>query len=169
MKDVLDELRKIPLTKGYFAVVDEEDYVWLSRWKWHVLISKGKKYAKRSEFINGKNTAVLMHRQILNVPDNALVDHRDGDGLNNRRYNLRPATNQENSFNSQGYRKQTTSKYKGVSWDKHKKKWGAYIRINGKVKNLGRFDNEIEAAKVYDQAAREHYGDFAYLNLGVEQ
>lgn len=168
LQEMSDQLRTIPLTQGYFAVVDERDHAWLSQWKWHVLISKGKKYAKRCEFIDGKSVTVLMHRQILNVPSETMVDHRDGNGLNNCRHNLRPATNQENSFNSRGYQGQTTSKYKGVSWDKHKNKWCAYIRVNGKVKNLGRFTNEIDAVKAYDQAAHENYGEFAYLNLGAK-
>lgn len=166
---MLDDLRKIPLTQGYSAVVDAADYTWLSAWKWHAHITKRRVYAKRSETVNGKRVTTLMHRQILNVSPEIQIDHKDGDGLNNRRSNLRPASNQQNCHNARGYQGKGSSKYKGVSWDKNRRKWGAYIRVGGKVRNLGRFDSEMEAARVYDAAASAHFGEFAYLNLGGHQ
>ena len=158
--------KRIPLTKGYFAIVDDQDYEWLSQWKWRSLLSKGKVYAIRHQ--RGgyhKYLTVLMHRQIMDAPIDKLVDHRDGNGLNNQRDNLRLVNNQQNSHNSQGYRKGKTSKFKGVSWDKEKGKWGAYIRVNGKVKNLGRYISEVDAARVYDDKARQFFGEFAWLNF----
>jgi len=110
---------------------------------------------------NGKNTA--MHRFIMKPPDDLVVDHIDGNGLNNTRANLRICTYQQNIFNRKGWGKD--SKYKGVSWDKRSKKWRAKIRYNSKDKHLGVFEDEIEAAKEYDKEAAKLFGEFAYLNF----
>jgi hypothetical protein len=151
------DIRFIPLTKGKFTIVDAEDFVWLSQFKWHCIINKSA-YAYHS--FNGKQTS--MHRVIMNPPPGLVVDHIDGNGLNNCRSNLRICTIVENQRNSKGWSK--TSRYKGVSWSK-KNKWASAISLNFKRIHLGYFDNEIEAAKAYDKKAAELFGEFAYLNF----
>jgi len=91
------------------------------------------------------------------------LDHKDHDRKNNRIDNLRVVTRLQNQQNSSS-RSFTTSQYKGVSWDKARNKWSVYIKFDGKVKNLGRFDNELEASLKYDQVAKEKFGEYATLN-----
>lgn len=156
-----DDIRFIPLTQGKFAVVDAEDYDWLAKYKWFVSQSGNSFYAMRSR----RGTKVLMHRQIMNASNGLLVDHIDGNGLNNRRCNLRLCTRYQNSCNSRPYKNNLYSKYKGVNWDKRYNRWYARIHKLGKRFFLGSFDNEIDAAKAYDKKAKELFGEFAYLNL----
>lgn len=109
---------------------------------------------------------MIMHRLILNAPKGIKVDHQDGDGLNNQRRNIRLATNAQNSMN-QKPRVKTSSKYKGVSLDKRHGTWKSQIGKNGAIIWLGQFRSEVEAAKAYDRAAREMFGEFACLNFNV--
>ena len=104
-----------------------------------------------------------MHRLIMQAIDGQYVDHINGDGLDNRRENLRICTHAQNMQNQMPVRL-GTSKYKGVSWDKVAKKWAAHINLDGKPKKLGRFVAEEDAAKAYDSAAIEHYGEYARPN-----
>ena len=150
----------IPLTQAKFAIVDAEDYEWLNQYKWHAKKHKNTSYAETQK--NGK--LIKMHRLITSAPPHLFVDHRDHNGLNNRRYNLRLCTNQQNVFNRRP-RPGGTSKYKGVYWHKKTKKYTAAIKANGKRYYLGYFDDEIEAAVVYDIKAMELFGEFAYLNF----
>jgi len=150
----------IPLTQGKFAIVDAADYEWLNQYKWHVKKHKHTSYARTQK--NGKS--IRMHRLITSAPPHLFVDHRDLNGLNNRRSNLRLCTRAENIHN-QGPRKGGTSKYKGVYLKKLVRKFVAQISINGKKPTIGCFDNEIEAAVAYDIKAMELFGEFAYLNF----
>lgn len=152
--------RLIPLTQGKFAVVDAEDYERLAQHKWHCRKAKNNFYAFRRK----QNKMVSMHREIINAPEGLLVDHIDGNGLNNRKGNVRLCTYAQNACNRRPNRN-TRSKYKGVSFHKRDKKWEAQIMWNGKGIYLGRFDNEIEAAVTYDRKAEELFGEFAYLNF----
>jgi hypothetical protein len=106
-----------------------------------------------------------MHRDVLNPPDHLFVDHINHNGLDNRIANLRTATPQQNSYNRIHFRKNPSSKYKGVSFKKKEKKWTAQIRYDGKSKFIGTFDSEIEAAKAYDKAAKLYHKEFAALNF----
>jgi len=105
-----------------------------------------------------------MHRSILNVPDSLVVDHINGNGLDNRKANLRPATRSQNACNIPKY-KPSRSKYKGLTWHKARRKWNARIRKNGKTYSLGYFDSQIPAAKAYDTAAKKLHKNFAKLNF----
>lgn len=157
-------MREIPLTQGYVALVDDEDYEEVSRHRWYVRLNKHHNYASRKIKVGGKWVEIHMHRVLLNAQDGLLVDHVDGDGLNNVRGNLRLATISGNNHNSR-VRKDNTSGYKGVHWNTQTSKWRAEIRISGKAKFLGYFDDPTEAALVRDKAAVSLHGEFAFLNF----
>lgn len=101
-----------------------------------------------------------MHREIMRAPKGTQVDHEDGDGLNNRRRNLRFSTFSQNNHNRGPY-KRNTSGFKGVSWSSSKKRWEAHIQVAGKHLHLGRFRNKLDAAKAYEVAAKKYLGEFA--------
>ena len=160
-------MKKIELTQGYQVIVDDEDYEELTKHNWH--ITKGKRYyAARSLRIDKKIVSVLsMHRQIMKLEygDKRQVDHINGNGLDNRKENLRICTHSENCYNRKKTKINATSKYKGVYWDKQRKKWSTLIGKDQKSIHLGHYDNEIEAAKAYDKKALELFGEFAYINF----
>ena len=153
-------MKKIPLTQGKFALVDDDKYDWLMQWKWCVSKSGGGYYAKA--WINGKMTR--MHRLILNAKDNQEVDHRNHNTLDNRIQNIRLCTSAQNKQNSKPF-KNSSSKYKGVHFLKLVEKWGVQICCEKVKYNLGYFTSEIEAAKAYDAKALELFGEFAYCNF----
>jgi len=158
--------RKIPLTQGKFAIVDPDDYPRLARYKWRICKTKGKNvlYAERSiRRPNGKYSRILMHRQLFNVPKGYVIDHINGNGLDNRMANVRPATVAQNAWNSK--KRNPRSGYKGVCFDKQKRLWRAAIVCNRKKIHLGYFKNKTDAAKAYDKAAQKFYGEFAVLNF----
>lgn len=152
-------IRFIPLNNGRFAIVDSADYEKLTRYNWSVRISP--EYAMRME--NRKN--VYMHNEIMHPLSGLIVDHKNHNGLNNTRENLRLATKSQNSCN-QKKRPGRSSKYKGVCFNKRFGKWGASIKFQRKCTFLGYFINEIDAAMAYDEAARKYHGEFAVLNFG---
>ena len=154
--------RQIKLTKGKVAIVDDEDYEELSRYSWQAAKSYRVWYAQRSVRVDGRMLTIRMHCQLLKWYKG--IDHRNGDGLDNRRKNLRRATQ---SKNMQNVRKRSgvTSRYLGVSWDRVNSKWVARARVAGKQANLGRFTEEIEAAAAYDRAVRKHHGPGARTNF----
>lgn len=147
----------IKLTQGKETCVDLADWPMVSGYKWHFSGSGSCRYAMSTRWVGDKKERYLLHRLIL--PGVPLVDHKDCDGLNNRRSNLRAATARQNSGNSRKI-KPASSRFKGVSFDKKRNKWVAGIAIN-----LGRFDSEEEAARVYDVAAAKIHGEFARLNF----
>ena len=159
--------KEIPLTQGKVAIVDDADYEWLSQWKWTYLRpsypgSAG--YAYRNVTVSPKKTkCVLMHRLILDAPKGKLVDHINHNGLDNRRENLRLATECENHYNARP-RTDGVSKYKGVYYDSRCNRWAAEIRSNNKKKFLGYFDTEYSAAVAYNRAAIVQHGKFAFVN-----
>lgn len=164
-QDYCTKICKIPLTQGKYAIVDGADYEFLMQWKWHIKDDKsGRLYA--AAYLGGGRKNVKrgsMHGFIMQSPENKYIDHINGDGLDNRRCNLRFCTNTENQRNSIK-RKITTSKYKGVCWSKVSEKWYSSITINYKQINLGFYDSESEAAIAYNIAAKKNFGEFARLN-----
>lgn len=158
-------MKKIPLTKGQYALVDDEDFEALNRFKWCALKKKGVTfYAIRIVQKNNKKKAILMHRLILNINDPKIqVDHKDHNGLNNRRNNIRPSTAGQNSCNKSS-RKGSSSKYKGVSWHKLSKSWKVQITKDGKGFVGGYFKKEESAALAYNNLAIKLHGEFAFLN-----
>lgn len=147
--------KSITLTKGKFALVDDEDFEKLNKHKWCF----DGQYAQRRE----NKKAMRMHRVILDVPDGMMVDHIDGNKLNNQKTNLRICTNAENTMNRQkGF---GVSRYKGVALHKKTGKFRAYIRGHGKQVHLGLFEVEEDAARAYDEAAKKYFGEFAKVNL----
>lgn len=128
----------IPLTRGYYAIVDLDDYHELRKYKWHASKSRSKFYASRS--VKGK--LIRMHNMILEPPPGMLVDHINRDSLDNRRSNLRICTRSENVINSDAKK---TSKYLGVHYAKKEKMWVATIRI-------GRYTTEVDAKEAFDRA-----------------
>jgi len=153
-------LRTIRLTKNKKAKVDDEDYEWLSQYKWYACEMRNKWYAVRK--VNRKN--VYMHRFIISPDIRLQIDHIDGDGLNNTRENLRVCTSTENARNRRKING-GSSQYKGVHWHKRQCQWIARITIDRKQIQIGSFNSEIEAAKAYDDKARYYFGEFAKLNF----
>ncbi len=142
----------IPLSQNKFAIVNDEDFEWLNQWKWYAL-SGGYKltyYAVR-HLPQNHSKHIHMHRLILDAPSGKLVDHINGNGLDNRRENLRLVTGSLNQHNRIKLNNNKTSKYKGVRWHKRDKKWIAQIVFNGKQKYLGSFDSEFEASLKYQK------------------
>jgi len=157
--------RRIYLGEGEWTIVEPEDYYRLSHFKWCIK-GNGKKFYVVGSVKNGPGRTKLLslHREIMEAPVGLLVDHRNGDTLDNRRANLRLATSSQNMQNVQK-KKNTSSRFIGVSFIKSSGRWAAQIRAKGKDRWLGTFDFEIDAAHAYDTAARKYYGDFARLNF----
>jgi hypothetical protein len=150
--------REIPLTLGLVALVDEDDFGPLSQWEWIATRSAtGAKF-----YVQRKGCSELMHRVVIGAEKGQLVDHVNGDTLDNRRSNLRFCSRAQNSYN-RGPSSNNSSGYKGVSATP--KRWQACIQIDRKKRFLGCFDTPEEAARAYDEAAREFHGEFARLNF----
>jgi hypothetical protein len=163
---------KTKTKKPVYVLVDDKDYFELSKYSWFLKTDKRwehNKYAVRFEVTikNGKRKtkSFRMHRQILNASKDVLTDHKNGNGLDNRRKNLRFCNFSENSQSCRSHRKSKTSKYKGVYWHKDKNKWQVRVSYNGKEVYLGLYSSEMEAARVHDIGAKLSYGKFAVLNF----
>lgn len=155
----------IPLTQGQVTFIDDEDENLVSRYSWYAWKHRNTYYAATHvRGLNGLQTTVSMHRIIMDAEPGKEIDHRDHDGLNNQRYNLRQCTRQQNGSNQLKQKRKTTSIYKGVSWNKQKRKWTSYIKVSNKTIHLGCSIDEDLAAELYNKAAINYFGEFAQLN-----
>lgn len=146
-------MKVIILTQGQVAIVDDDDFEKLNAFKWQAKKYRKTYYAARSiRLESGKQRTINMHRAILNCPDGLEIDHVDGNGLNNQRYNIRVVTRRQNH---QNLHRQSSSKYPGVWHDKDANRWHSSIRIGPKIKNLGRYGSEVEAFKAYAKAVHD--------------
>ena len=152
-------IKQITLFNGELVAVDEEDYDYLMKWKWH-LTPKGYAMAYKSKGIGG----ILMHRLIMNAPKHMQVDHRDGNKLDNRKDNLRLCSRVQNCRNRK-LNANNTSNFKGVTWDKKDKRFRAKIYVHRKTIHLGSYTEKVPAAIAYNNAATELFGEFARLNV----
>lgn len=155
-------MKTIPLTKGYFAIIDDCDFESVSEFSWCASGISVRPYAYN-------DFAGFMHRFIMNAPLKLDVDHIDHNTLNNTRKNLRLCTRSQNLANRRGLQSNNTSNYTGVCWDKKKLKYITYINCKNKRIYLGLFDDPEEAAKERDKKALELFGEFATLNFPNEQ
>jgi hypothetical protein len=149
---------EIPLSRGLFALVDTADFAWLSQWKWFAC----SRYPQRNSGRGVSRTKVWMHREIARPRAGLVVDHIDGNPLNNTRANLRVCTTKENTRNCKGRR----AGFKGVQpRARCRSRFLARIRVDGRLLRLGTYPSEVDAALAYDAAARLHFGEFARLNF----
>lgn len=159
-------MKKIKLSKGKVAVVDDEDYESLKGFHWQAMRGRHTYYAVRQKWIPGKDRSesIYMHRSIMGLTSTAQhCDHADGDGLNNQKSNLRKCTNQQNRFNMR-HRDGGTSKFRGVDFSKRVKRWRARVNKDKVVYDLGHYPSEAAAAFAYNVKAKELFGEFANLN-----
>jgi hypothetical protein len=171
-------METIQLTKGYSTIVDDEDFEFLNQWKWHAIKIGNTLYANRCVRKGKQFERIAMHRLIMNPPDNMVIDHIDHNGLNNQKSNLRICSVSQNTCNS---RLTGEIHYKGVSKRSSKQKhvlkngeiveynnspaYKSWIRINGVLTYLGKFNTPEDAALAYNKAAIKYHKEFANLNI----
>jgi len=152
-------MKIIPLTKGYEAIVDDEDFEWLSQWKWSASPKRHTVYARRSK------DGVYMHRLILGIKDKSILcDHMNRNGLDNQKANLRACTRSENQINRRRACHHK-NRFIGVTFNKRCRKYQVLIYCRNKKHSVGYFDSEEDAAHARDKKAKELHGDFATLNF----
>lgn len=161
-------MHAVKLTKGLVAIVDDADIALVSRYRWYATRNprQGKTwYAAHRSRVDGKNVSLFMHRLIANPPDGLDVDHRNGNGLDNRQENLRICSRGRNIASAK--RKAPLSGFRGVSRSSNSQSfpWIARIHVDGRKLYLGKFPSKEDAARAYDAAARRYFGEFATLNF----
>ena len=160
--------RRIRLAQPRYAIVDPEDYERLSKYEWEARRARNSPFYAARQDMNPstrKYQLVFMHREIIEIGEGLFADHINHNTFDNRKANLRPATQTQNNRNRRKFAGQSNSKYKGVYWKKHIKKWVAQIGVNRKVIHLGCFEKEKDAARAYDEGAKKYHGEFASLNF----
>jgi len=156
-------MKEIQLTQGKVALVDDADFEWLIQWNWCAKLEHGDFYVVRNgpRPMHGR---IAMHREITNAQKGMVVDHINGNTLDNQRFNLRVCTQGENTRN-RAMSKNNTTGFKGVIWVRERNKYAAQITVNRKCKRIGYFNDPVEAAKAYDDAAKKYHGEFANINF----
>ena len=158
-------MKQITLSQGQIAIVDDQDFEELSKYNWFPQKGCNTVYAVRNSTVNGKAKTISMHRHVLGITDgNTHCDHINGNGIDNRRENLRPCTRSENHKNKVLYKSNATG-FKGVSLHKVTGRFQSSICVDGTQKYLGLYENAISAAHAYDEAAKQLHGEFARLNF----
>lgn len=152
----------IPLTNGGEAIVDTNTSEEIRNRRWTSVFKDNTWYVRELE------TGYYLHREILDARPGQEIDHINRNGLDNRTCNLRFCTSSQNKMNRGRQRNNYSSEYKGVTWDREKKRWLAQLVVNGERKLAKRFRSEEEAARAYDEASREYHGEFGFLNFGIE-
>lgn len=150
-------MKTISVSYTEVAIIDDDDYWWACRVKW--FLHHG--YVLTKRMVRG--SAVYLHREVMHCPAGMVVDHINGDKLDNRKANLRITTKKRNCQN-RGMSSKNTSGFKGVTLQKPSNKWLAQINIDGRIQHLGSFNNPVSAAARYDEAALKLHGDFAKTN-----
>lgn len=156
-------MKEIKLIQGKVALVDDVDYEMVNKFKWYLWNNNRISYAVRNIRYKKLRKTIRMHRFILNVSSDRYVDHKNFNGLDNRRCNIRIATYLQNQWNRR-LDKNNKSGFKGVCFIRNNNKWMSYIKINCKRIYLGSFNSKIEAAKEYDKNAIKYFGEFARTN-----
>ena len=163
----------IPLTKGCVTVIDDADLALVSMHKWHARRNHYRgMYAATNVRVDGptrKYRTALMHRLLMGALQSDVIDHKNRDGLDNRRDNLRVANRSLNAANSKHRADRSTSQYRGVYLERDTGKYRSEIRVNGKLLRFGRHVDPVVAARLYDVAARKHFGEFAVVNFTSAQ
>ena len=149
----------VPLTRGYEAIIDAADVPLVDGFNWSARVQTCSVYAGRTDQSSPTRGTVRMHRFLMGEPKGFEVDHRDGNGLNNRRDNLRVATGQQNRQNTRT-RCDNSSGFKGVAWHKNRGKWLAHIGVGGRRLHLGYFETPEDAHAAYCNASTRLHGDF---------
>lgn len=156
--------RKYP---NLYAIIDEEDLPLVSQYRWCVYVKPHTTYAVAYREHDNSLQTIRMHRLIMGDPPGLDIDHRNRNGLDNRKENLRAATRTQNMQNQRRHRN-SRYPYKGIARDKSGRYWRAAIYVNGRRKDIGRFATPEEAARAYDEAAVRYFGEFARTNFNVQ-
>ena len=153
-------MKKIKLTKGKYAIVDDEDYESLSKFQWHI---SGTGYAARQLSVQLGRNKEMMHRVVNGTPEGLSTDHINHDKLDNRKSNLRSCTSSQNQRN-RGNPVNNTSGRKGVVWHGLRNKWTARIQHNKQMIYLGLFESKADAIKAREEAENKYHKEFSYSN-----
>lgn len=157
--------RRIKLTRVRYALVDVEDFERLNQYKWHCTrLGYACRQVPRSQR-KGNERTILMHKELCPVPEGMVVDHINRNRLDNRKANLRPATKRQNAWNGPFRKRAGDPRFGGIKWDKDLRKWRVRLDVNGRPESFGCYDDQAEAARVYDRAAKQYRGEFAVLNF----
>jgi len=157
--------RRIKLTQCKYAIVDPKDFERLNQYKW---FCTNYGYAARKipkKLRKGKEQSIMMHRELCPVPDGMWVDHINRKRNDNRKSNLRPATRQQNIWNTKQNRTKSKTQYIGIHFNKNRQKWQVQLTVKGRQRGFGYYTDEVHAAKAYDKVAKKYRGQFALLNF----